>query len=64
MDLADLFQKMVQCDRQIRGEMTEQFAKERFDLETQLTEQHRLEIDSLKNNLENAQIAALSVIHV
>ena len=34
VDLADLFQKMVQCDKQIRNEMQEKFHHDKTEWET------------------------------
>jgi len=34
--MADLFQKMVQCDKQIRSELMEKFTKEKYDLEVEM----------------------------
>ncbi len=33
-DLADMFQKMVQCDKQVRSEMQEKFNEEKCELDS------------------------------
>jgi chromosome segregation ATPase len=55
VDMADLFQKMVQCDKQIRSEMLEKFTKEKYDLEAEWITQHNLEMEGLRVMLDREQ---------
>ncbi|KAI8929322.1 hypothetical protein BC831DRAFT_302057 [Entophlyctis helioformis] len=66
VDKADLFQKMVHIDRQIRGEMFEKFQKEKSDLEASLRDVHHADIESLKGTLrslhdQELQVAVLKI---
>ncbi|XJO75647.1 hypothetical protein BDV3_006292 [Batrachochytrium dendrobatidis] len=51
VDKADLFQKMVHIDRQIRAEMFEKFQKEKGDLEILWRNQHHTDIQNLKDTI-------------
>lgn len=61
VDMADLFQKMVQCDKQIRNEMEEKYEKEKIDLESELDTRHKMELESLRAVMEREQDHAIAV---
>ncbi|KAJ3099061.1 hypothetical protein HDU97_003494 [Phlyctochytrium planicorne] len=49
VDKADMFQKMLRIDNQIREEMNEKFRQEKIDLEIDLENEHILETEKLKD---------------
>jgi chromosome segregation ATPase len=55
VDMADLFQKMVQCDKQIRSEMLEKFTKEKYDLEAEWIAQRNMEMEALRVMMDREQ---------
>ncbi|KAL2912999.1 hypothetical protein HK105_207454 [Polyrhizophydium stewartii] len=61
VDKADLFQKMVHIDRQIRGEMQEKFQKEKSDLENQWRDQHQDDLEQLREALAQQHEQELDV---
>ncbi|KAJ3186437.1 hypothetical protein HK101_009645 [Irineochytrium annulatum] len=62
-DKADLFQKMVRIDDQIRAEMNEVFRKEKIELQETMAVEHTREMEGLRDTLtlehHRAQLAAL-----
>ncbi|KAI8894548.1 hypothetical protein BC833DRAFT_660816 [Globomyces pollinis-pini] len=52
VDLADLFQKMVQCDKQIRSEMAEKYTKEKYDLEAEWNTRNQANLEMMKKRLD------------
>jgi chromosome segregation ATPase len=51
VDLADLFQKMVQCDKQIRNEMQEKFHHDKAEWEAHMALEHRRNMEDQAQDL-------------
>jgi hypothetical protein len=60
--MADLFQKLVQSDKQIRAEMNERFSKEKAELQVEWQIAHKVELEEFAIKMERERENALAVL--
>ncbi|KAJ3413612.1 hypothetical protein HDV05_007756 [Chytridiales sp. JEL 0842] len=65
VDKADLFQKMVRIDDQIRSELNEKFKKDKREIEEQMEEQHNIRMNILKEQIaaDQHQLLLAAITH-